>query len=508
MGVTGLKRTQAYTAETLEDLLGPWAAGSEPLNEQLAGAIDRAIVRGDLPAGTRLPSERDLARGLGLSRTTIVLAYDRLRSAGRINSRQGSGTRVALRSAHPSTPGAGIAEPYVEDLLAARAASVRGPARARPVDSDRIELTIGALRGSHDPAILAAARDAMIEDLPRFIDDFGYQPTGIAALREVVADFFVEQGVPTDPEQVVITTGAQQAVDLVARELVGPDGAAVLENPTYIGAIDSLRAVGARMIPVAVDGDGLRTDLARAAVASSAPRVIYTVPTFQNPTGWLLPEERRRELAELAASSGTLIVEDLTTDHTFGRGVPPPIAAFDAAERVVSLGSMSKTGWGGLRIGWMRVPHLLLPGIVAHKVVADHGTSLPSQLIARRLLLDRRAVAERSVAAAAERRDVVATELARLIPEWSFELPPGGLSLWVRLPGVDAARFARIAAEHGVLVRPGSLFSPDGGYRDHLRIAVGDDPDRLREGVARLARAWAIDRGSVRRDPSELSVDI
>ena len=505
----GLKRTHAIDGDVLEDLLGPWAAGPEPLNEQLATAIQQAIDRGDLAPGTRLPSERQLAASLGLSRTTVVLAYDRLRSAGRIASRQGSGTRVALqRHVRIQAPGVALAEPLLGDLEAARriAAGLSAPARARPADPNRIELTIGALRGTG--RIQEAAVAAATEDLPGLLDDFGYQTMGIAPLREAVAELFGGMGVPTDPDQVVITTGAQQAVDLVARELVGPDGSAAIENPTYLGAIDALRAVGARMIPCAVDDEGLRTDLARAAVTSAGPRIIYTIPTFQNPTGVVMPDWRRRELAELAAATGTLIVEDLTTDHRLGSDVPPPIAAWDEAGSVVSLGSMSKVGWGGLRVGWMRLPHGLVPRMLARKAIADHGSSVLSQAIARRLILDRASTVAEGVQAAAERREAVLDALARQLPEWKPVVPRGGLSIWVHLPGVDAARFSRVAAEHGVIVRPGSLFSPDGGYRDHLRIAVGDDPPRLREAVDRLARAWALDRASVRREPQDVAVDI
>ena len=505
----GLKRPHALGGDILEELLGPWAAGAAPLNEQLAAAIQQAIDRGDLAPGTRLPSERELAAALGLSRTTVVLAYDRLRGAGRIISRQGSGTRVALpRQFRGHAPGAALAEPLLGDLEAARriVAGAGPPARARAVDPNRIELTIGALRGTgriQEAAILAAS-----EDLPALLDDFGYQTMGIPPLREAVADLFGGMGVPTDPDQIIITSGAQQAVDLVARELVGPDGSAAIENPTYLGAIDALRAVGARMIPCAVDDEGLRTDLARAAVTSAGPRIIYTIPTFQNPTGVVMPESRRRELAELASATGTLIVEDLTTDHRLGKDVPPPIAAWDEAETVVSLGSMSKVGWGGLRVGWMRLPHGLVPRMLARKAIADHGSSVISQAVARRLLLDRDATVAEGVRAADERREVMLDALARHLPEWTPTAPRGGLSIWVRLPGVDAARFSRVAAEHGVVVRPGSLFSPDGGYRDHLRIAVGDDPARLREAVERLARAWAIDRGSIRRQPQDVAVDI
>jgi DNA-binding transcriptional MocR family regulator len=338
--------------------------------------------------------------------------------------------------------------------------------------------------------------------------DFGYRPFGLPALRDEIAAHFDELGVPTDPDQIVVTSGAQQAVDLVAQELVGRDGIAALENPTYVGAIDAMRSAGARMIPLPSDDDGLRVDLAAAAITATSVRVLLVVPTYQNPTGSLLPEERRRELARLAADSGTIIVEDLTPDIGLGRGVPPPIAAFDRAGRVVTIGSLSKVGWGGLRLGWIRAPQALVGQLLSRKTIADHGTSTITQAIGRRLLVQRSLLAEQTLAAAAERRTVVSESLRELLPDWEWREPAGGLSTWVRLPDADAGRFARIAAEHGVIVRPGPLFSPDGGCRDYLRIAIGEEPDRLREGIVRMAAAWEASRDHVRRERPLLSLSV
>lgn len=503
------------SASTLAELLTGWASGADPLNEQLAAGIARAIERGDLAGGARLPSERDLATVLGLSRTTIVLAYGRLRDAGLVRSRQGSGTRVVSRDG----PGAGTSPGLIQGYVQPVASGSRGPATDSepagllltvPLDPEAgsgiIELTIGALRATS--IVQRAAEDAIREDLPRLMTDFGYRPFGIPALRAEIAAHFEQLGVRTDPDHIVVTSGAQQAVDLVAQELVGRDGIAALENPTYLGAIDAMRAAGARMIPLPSDENGLRVDLVAAAIASTSVRVIVVVPTYQNPTGTVLPEERRRDLARLAANSGTLVVEDLTTDIGLGRGVPPPIAAFDRAGRVVTIGSLSKVGWGGLRLGWIRAPQALVGQLLSRKTIADHGTSTITQAIGLRLLAQRDRLAEGTLAAAAERRSALGDALRTLLPEWEWREPAGGLSMWVRLPNADAPRFARVAAEHGVIVRPGPLFSPDGGCRDYLRIAIGEEPERLREGVARMAAAWERSREAIRRERPLLSLSV
>ncbi len=215
------------------------------------------------------------------------------------------------------------------------------------------------------------------------------------------------------------------------------------------------------------------------------------VPTFHNPTGVTMPEARRRELALAAAEFGFQVVEDLTPDASLGDGVPPPIAAFDPGDRVITVGSLSKIAWGGLRIGWIRAPRADIDRLVAGKIVADHSTSLITQAIAARVFERIDDVAADANAAAAERRGVLTRALAERLPDWSWGMPGGGLSLWVELPDADAVQFSRLAARYGVIVRPGPLASPDGGFRDHIRIAYGTDPARIVEGVDRLAAAWA-----------------
>lgn len=500
------------TAPALAELLGPWATGADPLNEQLAAAIGQAIERGDLAAGARLPSERELATALGLSRTTIVLAYSRLRDAGLVRSRQGSGTRVIGRDDPGTAARTGLVQPYVSDGdTAARAGTSAGLLATVPrlddaMDPGLVELTIGAMRAG--PIVLEAAAAAIAEDVPELLTDFGYRPFGLAPLRAEIAAHFEELGVATDAEQIIVTSGAQQAVDLVAQELVGRDGVAALENPTYVGAIDAMRAAGARMIPLASDDSGVRVDLVEAALSATAVRVLFVVPTFQNPTGSVLPEDRRRELAALVAGSDTLLVEDLTPDIGLGRGVPAPIAAFDRAGRVLTIGSLSKVGWGGLRLGWIRAPRALVGQLLSRKTVADHGTSPIVQAIGLRLLVRRDDLAIGALAAAAERRAVVSEALRALLPEWEWTEPAGGLSTWVRLPDADAGRFSRVAAEHGVVVRPGPLFSPDGGCRDYVRIAIGEEPERLREGIRRMAAAWESSREAIRRERPLLSLSV
>ena len=495
------------SAATLVDLLGPWADGADPLNEQLASALARAIDLGVLPPGTRLPAERELARELALSRTTIVAAYDRLRLAGLARSRQGSGTRVAARRP-------GMTQSYLAPLEAMDADAVLMPTATAaplvglltPLVDDAIELTIGALPAG---SIVAEAMTAAVrDDLPGLMLDSGYDPFGLPALRAQIAAYLTRLGVPSEPDQVLVTSGAQQALHLIGSQLGGPGSSVVMENPSYIGAIDAFRTTGNRLIPIPVDGDGARVEVIGLLGTNAPIRFVYVIPTFQNPTGAVMPESRRRDLARLAGETGFQIVEDLTPDLTLGVGTPPPIAAFDPGEQVITVGSLSKLAWGGLRVGWVRASRTVVDRLVAGKIVADHSSSLVTQAIGARVFERLDEVAARSRQAGAERRSVLMAALAEKLPEWTFTEPKGGLSLWVRLPGADAVAFSRLAATLGVVVRPGPLASPDGGFRDHIRIAYGSEPDRLVDGVDRLAAAWAAYTPASRSSRPSLAVSV
>lgn len=525
---TGLKRTSAVSAGTLAAALGDWSTGADPLNEQLASAIAQAIELGDLPAGTRLPAERELAGLLGLSRTTIVAAYDRLRMAGLVRSRQGSGTRVMTRRP-------GLSHVYLDDdaidgglgstfgtavggtRQAQRQTGLRAADRSSaaaleavgllvPEIEDAVKLTIGAMPAA--PAVATAVAAAVRDDLPSLLATEGYDPFGLPMLRERIAAHLQDLGVPTDPDQILVTSGAQQALDLIATRLAGPDAAVAIENPTYIGAIDAFRAAGSRLLSLPTDADGARPEVLGLLASGGQIRMAYIIPTFQNPTGSVMPEVRRRDLVDRAIKDGFQIVEDLTPDATLGRGTPPPLAALDPSGTILTVGSLSKIAWGGLRVGWVRGSRSDIERLIAGKIVADHGTSVITQAVAAHVFDRLQEAADDSLRRGAEQRDLLLELLRDHLPDWEWTAPKGGLSLWVRLPGADAVAFSRLAGQYGVVVRPGNLASPDGGFRDHIRIAYGATPDRLIEGVLRLAQAWAAYSPAVQRPRPALSFSV
>ncbi|RZS40969.1 DNA-binding transcriptional MocR family regulator [Herbihabitans rhizosphaerae] len=462
-------------AKTLAGLLGGWAADG-PLYRALAAALRSAIEADSLPPGARLPSERDLAAALVVSRSTVVAAYDELRAGGLVDSRRGSGTVVAALPAlrRPGADGrvpGGTATSIIQSLVDERA--------------DLITLNSAGAPASEwlADAVAAVAR----EDLPALTADAGYQPRGLPALRSALADCYTSDGLPTVPEQIVVTTGATQAISLVAQVFLRRGSTVVVETPSWPGCLDAFRAAGADPIGVPLDDEGARID-AFAAAMSRSPSLAFLMPTFHNPTGMLMSPARRRRIASLAAEHGVPIMEDNSYDTLFG-GRPAPIAAEPDVE-AITVGSLAKTVWPGLRLGWLRAPVEVAERVARHKALVDLGSPLLDQAVALRLLPRLPAITEEHTTALHARHDQLAGLLADRLPSWRWRPPDGGTSLWVELPGVDAAAFAQLARRHGVEIVPGAAMDPDGTHDSYIRLPFTYPPPILDELVDRLATAW------------------
>jgi len=468
---------------SIRPALGDWSSGAGPIYSRLARALRRAIEEGDLTGGTRLPPERPLAEALEISRTTVVLAYGQLRRSGLVESRQGSGTWVSHRAGLPARRRR--PEPRGHSFLVD---SVTRAAAEEPAD------TIGFL-GACLPAaaggFIQDAWEAAGADLAGLACGAGYSPQGLPTLRRAIASWFEERGLPTSPDEVLVTGGAQQAIDLAARLLVGEEDAVVLEDPTYLGAIDAFAAARARLVPLPVGLAGADIGELKRLVTQASPALVYLVPSFHNPTGAVLPEAARREVARLAESSGTAVVEDESlAELSFGSEPPPPVAAFSSRAPVLTVGSLSKLFWGGLRVGWIRGPRPLVARLTRLKVTADLSGSVVSQAMAARLLPRRDEVIRLRRRELRARFERLSGLLRERLPEWSWVRPEGGLTLWVRLPAPCAEELARTAPRHGVSVVPGPVHSPSGACRDHLRLPFVMGEEQLAEGIERLARAW------------------
>jgi DNA-binding transcriptional MocR family regulator len=459
------------------DVLGNWAAGPGPLHTKLADGIRAAIERGELRIGTRLLPERKFAKQISVSRSTVFAAWDQLKREGWLESRRGSGTWVRLPDS-VGRPGSGV-----DSMTSLRGIFQRGD------DSEPVDFTTAQLEGTQ--AIEDVLAELAAEGLGSLLARQQLSPQGLEELREVVAERFAQEGVPTRPAEILITTGYQQAISLVAALFVRAGDTVVVENPTSLGALDALRAVGARMRGVTVEDEGLVVDELVELMGTTAPRLVYLIPTFHNPTGSVLAGLHRRRIARLAGELGIPVVEDLSHATIRFEEPPPPVAHYEPGGPIITVGSMSKLFWSGLRIGWVRASEQVIARLGRIKTVADLGTPLLSQLVAVRLL-DRydEVVREREQQVPA-RRTRLEEGLRAELPDWEWTSPRGGLALWVRIPRGTAGAFAQLALRYGVVALPGTLLSVTDGHEDRLRLCYHLPPAMIDQGVDRLRIAWA-----------------
>ncbi|MEA2148578.1 MAG: 2-aminoadipate transaminase [Solirubrobacteraceae bacterium] len=324
---------------------------------------------------------------------------------------------------------------------------------------------------------------------------------GDPQLRALLAERFALRGLPADADELLVTTGSQQALGLVAAVLLDRGDAVLVENPSYLAALQCFSLAGARLVPVPCDDEGIDPDTLPALIAAHRPKFLYLVPTFQNPTGRTMPDPRRRRLAEIAAEHGLWIVEDDPYGELRYDGAPlAPIAAYPGAEdRTVSVSSLSKVLAPGLRIGFLRAPEALLRPLAIAKQAADLHTSTVDQHAARASLqaADIDEHIGRICDAYRLRRDALLAGLGAALPEGStFNRPAGGMFVWARLPaGWDAGELLVAALRHDVAFVPGApFFAVDPDPRTLRLSFTTHAPAQIVEGLARLrAAAYAAD---------------
>ncbi|HLJ08019.1 MAG TPA: PLP-dependent aminotransferase family protein [Acidimicrobiia bacterium] len=471
-------------AQNLLELVGSpeaLAAGDGPLYQRLAAAVTAAVEEGRALPGMVLPPERALAEQMGVSRSTVVAAYDRLRDAGVVERRQGSGTRITARAAQRAS------NAREEELVEVMHRNVlfRGVIEGTEGRIDFLAAHHGATE--RFPAVMAAAN----EELASAALQHGYFPGGYPPLRRAIAEYLTAKGVPTAPGEVLVTNGAQQAISLAMAFLVQRGDAVAIENPSYPGVIDAAAGVGAQMVPIPVGADGARLGALADILATRSPRVVYLNPTFQNPTGCVMPDAARAEVARLVSRHQTVLIDDCAVvDLRTGAEPPPPIASHAPDAPILTVGSMSKLFWGGLRVGWVRAPAPLRARLTGFKAMLDLGSSVPSQVLATHLLADIDAIREERRAEAVAKFRLLDSLMSELLPSWSWSIPGGGLWVWARMPAGSARDLAAEAQRAGVAILPGPTSSCDLSFNNHIRLTIARTPEVLTEGIRRLASAW------------------
>jgi DNA-binding transcriptional MocR family regulator len=463
--------TTVLKGPQLARLLGKWQLDGGhregPDYASLAGAVRGLLVDGRLPLGVRLPAERELAACLGISRTTVTAAYRRLRETGHLSSRRGAGSWTAMPT-DAKVGSTGLWAPGTEP--------------------DLLDLGVAAL--SAPPELAGAAVEA-IEDLSRYLGEPGYHPTGLIELRAAVAEGYATRGLPTSPEQIMITSGVQHALDLAVRLLVPAAQPVLVESPTYPNALAALSARRTRVLTFGLDESGWDAELLLSSLRQNRPRLAYLVPEFQNPTGHLMALPLRERLPAVAHTAGTdLIIDESFVDLAIESSeLPPPVAVFDRHARVLSIGGMSKPYWGGLRIGWIRASAPLVQRLAAVRVAVDMAGPVLDQLVAARLLRYGDAVVAARRRQLRARRDALVAALRTWLPDWHFAVPAGGFSLWTELDAPVSSALARVAESYGVRLAPGPRFGVDGTLERFLRLPFTLPEADLAEAVTRLAQA-------------------
>jgi DNA-binding transcriptional MocR family regulator len=447
-------------ASRLVELLGAWRRGG-PAHQRLAATIRALVLDGQIPIQSQLPPERSIATALGISRTTVTVAYNQLRAEGYIASRQGSGSWITIPGGHRAAP----------DAL---------------VPSGGIDMSIASLPA---PAMLEELFRAAVDELPRWLDHHGYDPLGLPPLRAAVAERFTRRGLPTRPEQILVTNGALQALDLAIRAFLRRGRPALIEIPSYPVAIDALRAAGARLRAAPVGARGWDLDALDSLARTHNPDLAYLIPDFQNPTGALIDaDSRRRALRTLHRTGSHVVIDETFVELSLDEPeMPPPAATMHSGERTITIGSLSKAVWGGLRVGWARADPAIVRRLATVRARIDLAGPVLEQIVAAKVLECLDELMKERLALIRNRRAALLDALARHLPSWQYERAPGGLFIWVRLPEAASTSLSVQAREHGLFVIPGPRFGAAGLLERHLRLPFTLPPEQLEEATAILA---------------------
>jgi 2-aminoadipate transaminase len=469
-----------------------------PVYRQIVDGIRTALLDGRISPGGKLPPTRELARQLGVNRNTVVAAYDALAAEGLVTSHTGRGTFASDPVEAPLDAGS-PAHLASGSWLTSFSRAVEGPGVAGLLSVYRVAMNSEGISfaGSYPAAELMPVerfRRALDAVLSRSgAEILSYGPTsGFLPLREAIAADMRRKGSKAAAEGILITNGSQQAVELVFRTLIDRDDPVVVEEPTYTGALSVLSSLGARLVGVPVDEEGIRPDLLAIALERHRPRVLYVQPTFHNPTTRVMGEARRLEVLSLAARYGCALVEDdWASDLRLEGNELPTLHALDAGRRVVYLSTFSKKLMPGIRVGWVAAPPAVLERLIALKQIADHGSSPLLQAALHEFLADGGLAEhlERVLPAYRERRDIMLGAMRRHFPDgvvWTR--PEGGLFLWVTLPpGIDSTDLFVAARDRQVMISRGELFHSDGSGSDTLRLTYASvRPAQIETGVAVL----------------------
>ena len=468
---------------------------SEPVYLQIRNRISRLIETGGVKPGDRLPSIRALAHSSQVNKLTVIEAYSVLEADGLIHARQGAGYYINRPSAQPNTEStfAPTQEVIIPEKGMNSFLDIHNAALQAQTQKDFINFSCGFPQASGVEDLQRIARRAVKESMD---DLFRHNhPQGQPKLRSQIAQLLVQHGLEISPENLILTNGSMQALALLAQHYIQPGDWVIVEAPTFYGFLSILQQAGARAIGIPMTAEGVNLQLLEQYLQSHRPKLIYTISSLHNPTGITTGIRHRRQLLALAEQYNCWVVEDNAYEWLAFDPTPPPIKAFDPCDRVIYLGTFSKTLMPGLRVGYMVVTGEDYQPLAERKLLHDMHVSVVSQAIIseylasgryRRRLNHLRALNQQN-------RNIMLQALERYFPaDASWTIPNGGLFLWVHLPKtVSMSTLCREAVAEKVLISSGSAFFADQQGYSALRLNFAQSPEEIQRGVEILGRVIA-----------------
>lgn len=474
-------------------------ASQTPVYYQIRNQIRAMIFSGILAPGSLLPPERKLADSLGLNRSTVLAAYRELKADGLVDSHVGKGTVVLsvmneVTESHSeyeaplyrqffSSLSERASDPFLKELLeiANREDVISFSAGISAIETDPVE----AFRGMEEELMRQPGHLAL-----------KHTPTeGFWSLREQICCLMQKRGVLCHPEEIMVLSGSQQGIEIAARVFVDPGDVVIVEEPSFFSALQIFSTAGARIIGVPVDEHGMRMDVLEQTLSRHKPKLIYTMPTYQNPSGLSMSMDRRKKLLELAYRKKVLILEDDPYGEIIYEGVKKPtLKEMDPYGHVIYLSTFSKILFPGIRIGFMAAPRPVIHQFAMFKQLQDLHANSISQWIVERFLKSGRydEHVQRLCREYREKRDIMIEALmASPVSGLEFIKPTGGFYLWCRLPeGVPNMMLLNTAAEMGVSYVPGTAFYLGGRGGHYMRLNFTfPSIEAIPIGIARLKSA-------------------
>lgn len=471
-----------------------------PLYQQIEDHLRKSILSGNLPADTRLPASRQLARDLGVNRTTVENAYSALEAEGLVFSKMGSGTYVLPVYPIPSIP------KNNSDTLPLWQMNLQKNVFATSDTAEDMLQASGHTHPINFASGISDARQFPVEEFRKVIQsvmrrdqidalEYG-ERRGYAPLREGIARILASQGLQTHPENVLITAGSQQAIFLASQVLLKPNDIVLVEDPTYSAALDLFRTLGFQIVGIPVDSQGMQVEKLETLLQQYHPKLIYTIPNFHNPTGTCLSSARRRELILLAGKYNVPILEDdFVGDLRYEGHTQPSLKSLDPGGQVIYVSTFSKMLMPGLRVGFIVADGPVYDSLLNFKRLSDLATStLIQRALDAYMTVGRyQTYLHRSNQIFRARRDAMVNAIKKYLPDHvNYEMPKGGLFIWLQLPkSISANELLPIACEEGVAFSPGNSFFIDGiSGEDWLRLNFAAQPaEDIEEGVKRLGSA-------------------